>query len=140
MFHEISFRTSLTQKNLIQKLVELNSVLLYSLLWKNSERLSTKVEIDPEKHKFFTSKLKIWGYAKISALEFQNLSFEDKSKILRNYHTEMSPKYLLNSGPNLFCYSCLVNFFMIKFNGNLFSRELCLFVCYSSQCSASFEF
>ena len=38
--------------------------------------------MDPEKLKFFTSKLKIWDYEKISALELQNLSFEDKSKIL----------------------------------------------------------
>ena len=59
---------------------------------------STEVEMDPEKLKFFTSKLKIWDYAKILALEFQKLSFEDKSKILRNYYTEMSTKYLVNSG------------------------------------------
>ena len=38
--------------------------------------------MDPEKLKFFTSKLKIWDYEKNSALEFQNLSFQDKSKIL----------------------------------------------------------
>ena len=59
---------------------------------------STEVEIDPEKLKFFASMLKMWDYAKISAHWFQNLSFEDKSKILRNSYTEMSSKYLLTPG------------------------------------------
>ena len=72
---------------------------------------STEIEMDPEKLKLFTSKLKIWDYAKISAL-----SFEDKSKILRNYYTEMSTKYLVNSGKICFyllshCFLCLVNSF-----------------------------
>ena len=45
---------------------------------------SAEVEMDPEKLEFFTSMLKIWDYAKILALEFQNLSFEDKSKCQLN--------------------------------------------------------
>ena len=106
---------------------------------------STEVEIDPEKLNFFTSKLKIWDYIKISALEFQNLSFEDKCKILTNYYTEMSSKCFLNTGKHFFyCFFILLfvpgQFSLIKFYGNLFSKELCLFVCYSSQCSASFKF
>ena len=92
--------------------------------------------MDPEKLKFFRSKLKSWDYAKISAFEFQNLSFEDKSKILRNYCDEMSTKYLVNSGKNLF-FCC---FFLFVFVSGQFLRlrfKEIFFVYYSSQCSAS---
>ena len=54
---------------------------------------SAEAEMDSEKLKIFTSKLKIWDYTKISALEFQNRFFEDKSKILRDFYAEMSAKY-----------------------------------------------
>ena len=66
---------------------------------------STEVEMDPEKLTFSTSKLKILHYTEILAFEFQDLSFEDKSMILRNYYGKMSAKYLVNSGKNLF-FSC----------------------------------
>ena len=55
---------------------------------------STEAEMDPENLKIFTSKLKIWDYTKVSAREFQNRFFENKSKIFREYSAEMSTKYL----------------------------------------------
>ena len=66
--------------------------------------------MDPEKLKFFTSKLKIWDYANISSHEFQNLSFEDKSKILMNYYTEMSSRFVVNPGKNVLICSFFVLF------------------------------
>ena len=97
---------------------------------------STEVEMDPEKLKFFMSKLKIWDYAKISAFEFQNLSFEDKSKIVSNYYANMPTKYLVNSVKSLFfCYLFLFIFVPGQFLRPSFKEMF--FVCYSSQCSAS---
>ena len=50
------------------------------------------VEMDPEKLKFFNSKLKVWDFAKISPSDFQSLSFDDKSLLLKSYYAEMSSK------------------------------------------------
>ena len=44
------------------------------------------MEIGPEK-------LKFWGFAKFSSSEFQSLSFDEKSRLLKNYYVEMSSKY-----------------------------------------------
>ena len=41
---------------------------------------SDEVEINPEKLKFFNSKLKVWDFAKISASEFQNLPFDSRKQ------------------------------------------------------------
>ena len=41
---------------------------------------SDEVEINPEKLKFFDSKLKVWDFAKISASEFQNLPFDSRKQ------------------------------------------------------------
>ena len=48
--------------------------------------------MDPEKLKFFNSKLKVWDFAKISPSEFQSLSFDDKSLLLKKYYVEVRGK------------------------------------------------
>ena len=48
--------------------------------------------MDPEKLKFFNSKLRVWDFAKISLPEFQSLSFDDKSLLLKNYYVEVRGK------------------------------------------------
>ena len=57
------------------------------------EPSSNEVVIDADKLKFFNSQLKVWEYAKISAAEFQKLSFDDRSSILKKYYVDMSAKY-----------------------------------------------
>ena len=51
------------------------------------EQLSSSTEstIDAERLKFFKTKVNIWNYAKISAGDFQKLSFDDRASILKNY-------------------------------------------------------
>lgn len=44
---------------------------------------SNEVEIDADKLKFYNSQLKVWDYEKISASEFQKLSFDDKTSTLK---------------------------------------------------------
>ena len=44
---------------------------------------SNEVEIDADKLKFYNSQLKVWDYEKISAGEFQKLSFDDKTSTLK---------------------------------------------------------
>ena len=46
--------------------------------------------------KFFNSK--VWEYAKIYASDFQKLSFDDRSYILKNYYLDMSTKYSMGAG------------------------------------------
>ena len=41
---------------------------------------SDEVEMDPEKLKFFNSKLKVWDFAKISASELQDLPFDSQKQ------------------------------------------------------------
>ena len=47
------------------------------------EPSSNEVVIDLNKLKFFNSQLKLWEYAKILAAEFQKLSLDNKSSILK---------------------------------------------------------
>ena len=62
------------------------------------EPLPNEVVIESDKLKFFNSQLKLWGYAKTLAAEFQKLSFDDRSSILKQYHVDMSSKYLVGAG------------------------------------------
>ena len=59
---------------------------------------SQKVATHGERLKFFNIKLKIWDYAKISSSDYQKLSFEDKSSILKSYYVDMSAKYSFGAG------------------------------------------
>ena len=47
---------------------------------------SAEVTIDADSLKIFNTKVKIWEYAKISASDFQKLSFDDRASILKNYY------------------------------------------------------
>ena len=62
------------------------------------------MEIGPEK-------LKFWGFAKFPSSEFQNLSFDEKSRLLKNYYVEMSSKYTDSRGKPFFC-CCLAIFWL----------------------------
>ena len=62
-----------------------------------------EVEMDPEKLKFFNSKLKVWNFAKISSSEFQSLSFDDKSNLLKKCYVEMLARYTEGKGKIFFC-------------------------------------
>ena len=61
------------------------------------ELSSTEVANDPDIFKFlmFNSKFKVWDYAKILAGEFQKLSCDDRSSILRKYYVDTPAKYLV---------------------------------------------
>ena len=65
---------------------------------------SAEVTIDAEKLKFFTTKVKIWDYAKKFPSNFQKLSFGDRALILKNYYSDMSAKYSLGTGTSFFSY------------------------------------
>ena len=81
--------------------------------------LSQEVATDVEKLKFFTSRIKIWDYVKISSLEYQKLLFDDKSSILKNYYVDMSAKYSVGTG--IFIIFCFLSWFLFKFsNAKLF--------------------
>ena len=67
--------------------------------------VSEEVANDGEKLRFFNSKSKIWNYAKISSSDYQKLSFEDRSSILKGHYVDMSAKYSLGSGTIIiFCF------------------------------------
>ena len=51
-------------------------------MWTNSEDQSSVAEI--RRLKFFVSKVKIWAYAQIRRQEYQNLSLEDRSSLLKS--------------------------------------------------------
>ena len=70
-----------------------------------------EVEMDPDKVKFFNSKLKVWDFAKISPSEFRSLSSDDKLLLLKNYYVEMSCKYTEGRGKPFF-YCCLAIFWL----------------------------
>ena len=72
-----------------------------------------EVEMDPEKSKFFNSKLKVWDFAKISSSEFQNLSFDDKSNLLKKYYVEILAKYSESNGKLFFLF--LSGYFLAVF-------------------------
>lgn len=59
---------------------------------------STEVAIDVDSLKFFKSKVRVWEYAKISASDFQKLSFDDRSSIFKNYYLDMSTKCSMGAG------------------------------------------
>ena len=56
------------------------------------------MEIDPEKLRFFNTQLKVWEYAKILGAEFQKLSFDDRSSILKKYYVYRCTKYSVGAG------------------------------------------
>ena len=72
-----------------------------------------EVEMDPEKSKIFNSKLKVWDFAKISSSEFQNLSFDDKSNLLKKYYVEILAKYSESNGKLFFLF--LSGYFLAVF-------------------------
>ena len=49
--------------------------------------------MDPEKLKFSNSRIKVLNFAKTSSSEFQNLSFDDKSRILKKYYVDTLSRY-----------------------------------------------
>ena len=72
-----------------------------------------EVEMGSEKSKFFNSKLKVWDFAKISSSEFQNLSFDDKSNLLKKYYVEILAKYSESNGKLFFLF--LSGYFLAVF-------------------------
>ena len=72
-----------------------------------------EVEMDSEKSKFFNSKLKVWDFAKILSSEFQNLSFDDKSNLLKKYYVEILAKYSESNGKLFFLF--LSGYFLAVF-------------------------
>ena len=56
------------------------------------------IEIDNDKLNIYNSQLKVSDYAKISANEFQELSFDNKPSILKKYHVDMLAKYSSGAG------------------------------------------
>ena len=79
---------------------------------------SAVVAIDADRLKFFNTKVQIWEYAKISASNFQKLSFDNRASILKNYYSNMSAKYSVGTGIlfiYLFFYSgSCVSYFLQK--------------------------
>ena len=73
---------------------------------------SDDVKMDPGKLKFFSSKLKIWDYAKITASEFQNLSYDDKANVLKKYYIDICSRYSSGSGKSFFFFVCVFLFFV----------------------------
>ena len=58
------------------------------------EQLSlSQTNIDAERLKFSNTNLKIWEYANVSFEDYQKLSFDNRSAILRNYYSEMCNRY-----------------------------------------------
>ena len=64
---------------------------------------SNEVEMDQEKLKFFNSRLKVLNFAKTSSSEFQNVSFDDKSSILKKYYVDILSRYPDGIGKIIFC-------------------------------------
>ena len=44
----------------------------------------------------------MWDYAKILAIEFQKLSFDNRSSILKKYYVDMTAKYSAGANNKLF--------------------------------------
>ena len=65
---------------------------------------SEEVTIDGERLKFFNSQLKVWEYVKISAVDYQKLSFDDRSSILKKYSVDISAKYSVGGSKILFSF------------------------------------
>ena len=76
------------------------------------EPSSNEVEIDPDNLKLFNSQLKRWKYAKILAAEFQKLSFDDRSSILKKYYADMCTTYLVGAS-KMFSVSFLAVFELV---------------------------
>ena len=61
--------------------------------------------------------MKIWEYVKISASDFQKLSFDDRPSILKNYYLDTSTKYSMGSS-KIFCFFLALS--LTIFSGSLF--------------------
>ena len=82
------------------------------------EQLSlSQTNIDAERLKFSNTNLKIWEYANVSFEDYQKLSFDNRSAILRNYYSEMCNRYpgsgifflfSFVTAPFFFCLICTV--------------------------------
>ena len=79
------------------------------LLFVEPAAQADELEMDPEKLKFFNSKLKVWDFPKISLSKFQSLSFDDKSNLLKKYYVEMLARYT-EGKDEIFCCCFLVIF------------------------------
>ena len=80
---------------------------------------STEPTIDAEKLKFFKTKVNIEDYAKISAGDFQKISFVELASVLKNYYSHMSYIYSVGAGKT-FIY--LFSFSSVFFFASLISR------------------
>ena len=76
--------------------------------------MGNDVNIDAEKLKFFTAKVKIWDDAKISLSECQRLSADDRSSILRIYYQDMSKNCSVNSGKIIITLFYFCHFFLFQ--------------------------
>ena len=56
-------------------------------------------------------KVNIWDYDKISAGDFQKLSFDDRASILKNCYSDMSAKYSVGAGKMFIYLSFCPGFF-----------------------------
>ena len=57
------------------------------------EPSSSSLEIQEDRLKFFVSKVKIWDYAGLSQGDYQKLSTEARSSILKKYYLDLTYHY-----------------------------------------------
>ena len=80
---------------------------LLKLVGERSPQYQQEVSIDSEKLTFFTSKVKIWEYARLNYENYQKLSVEDRSSVLKSYYVDMFT-WFSNSSGTWFCFLLFV--------------------------------
>ena len=55
---------------------------------------SAEEEINEERLKYFTSKIKIWDYFSLSQQKLASPSTEEKSSMLKRYYSDLNSRYL----------------------------------------------
>ena len=94
------------------------------------------VEIDEAKLKYFIDRVKVWDYACLSLQDYQRLSVENRSSILKNYYLEMCSKYSNGSGILPFIF---LPVFLDLFLAGIFSvtNRFCCLLCHQ-KCQPSY--
>ena len=57
-----------------------------------AQESSPEIEINEEKLKYFTSKIKIWNYFQITQQHFLSLPEEEKTTMLKKYYRELESR------------------------------------------------
>ena len=93
LFFEVEIKKFNAQVSALFNVTDLTMEDFLKIVEEPSHQQQQQVDINAARLKFFNTKVKIWDFVGLSFSDYQKLSVEDRSSILKSYYAEMCKRF-----------------------------------------------